>query len=211
MKILSSSSMRIIRMFVAIVLIALFVIYQIHNVPYSYIVDGKCAVVGFTGFFILFFLYVYVSFEFFIMCLGWYSWWAFVIFVVVHPMIVVLGVYTPYFNEYSRKVEHEIMEDSYIKIGYIYKVRDPLGKGVYHKELRVGIDKDHLFVHKISNNDCFRNHLDAGDTILLRVSDKYPRVSKVLKLDPTHEEIERYKVPRKFKSYINGKIEEEEE
>ena len=196
MKSLSASSMRIIRMFVAIVLIALLVIYQIHNVQYSYIVDGKRAVVGFTGFFILFFLYAYVSFEFFIICLGWYSWWVFVIFVVVHPMIVILGVYTPYFNEYSRKVENEIMEESYIRIGYIYKVRDPLGKGVYHKELRVGIDKDHQFLHRISNDDYFRNHLDIGDTILLRVSDKYPRVSKVLKWNPTHEEIERYKDPR---------------
>ena len=55
------------------------------------------------------------------------------------------------------------------------------------------------------------NYIQKGDKVILRVSDEYPRVNEVLEWNPTYDEIERYKVPRKFKSYVNGKIEEEGE
>ena len=53
--------------------------------------------------------------------------------------------------------------------------------------------------------------VDVGDPILILASREYPQAMIILKCNPSKEEIERYKVPRKFKSYVNGKIEEEEE
>lgn len=70
----------------------------------------------------------------------------------------------------------------------------------------MGIDKSYKSLHHISKKKII------GDTLLLRVSDEYHRVCEVLKWHPTHEEIERYKTPRKFKSFDSrtGKIIEEE-
>jgi hypothetical protein len=99
-----------------------------------------------------------------------------------------------------------MLEDSHVRIGYVYS--EPIRSGRYHKDVYLGIDKNYESLHGVPE----KKSVKKGDTLLLRVSDEYHRVCEVLKWHPTHEEIERYKTPRKFKSFDSrtGKIIEEE-
>ena len=198
-------------MLVALVVIVVLVCYQIWDVSYSYSIRGEKGVIGLSGY-LLWFLFTYISFEL-TFAIRWRSgdFIPFLLFVVAIPMLIVLVVYPKWFNNYSEDVKKEMLRESHIKIGYVYNIRTPIGRGAYHKEIKVGVDKDYKSKHKISNEMFELRPINIGDTILLRISDEYPRVTEVLNWFPSKEEIERYKVPRKFKSYVNGKIEEEEE
>lgn len=189
---------RVFAMIIALVTIILLICYQIWNVPYSYTMKGEDGVIGLTGY-LVWFLYAYVSFELTFMIiwpLG--DFIPLVLFVVIQPILVTVVVYPKYFNAYSKRVKSEMMKESHVSIGFVYHVRTPIGRGTYHKEIRVGIDKEHKSKHTISNTMFYLNPIEVGDTVLLRVSDKYPRVTEVLKWHPSQEEKEKYKTPRKF-------------
>lgn len=193
---------------IAIVTLIVLVNYQIENVYYSYIIEGGKGCIGVSGFLLLI-IYSYISSEIALMFFNFkYGVLLYLILTFVQPQIVFLYIYPKYFNEYSNNVKQEMLEDSHVRIGYVYRIRRPIGKGTYHKEVYLGIDKSYISLHNISNE----KRIKVGDTLLLRVSDEYHRVCEVLKWHPTHEEIERYKTPRKFKSFDSrtGKIIEEE-
>lgn len=195
---------------VSIVTIFVLVNYQFKSVYYSYIISGGKGEIGLISGLLLFLLYTYVSFE-----LTWLFFKDHIMLVVlltfIQPLLVSLFFYCDYYNDYSDRVKDELLMESHVRLGYVHKIRSPLGRGTYHKEIKLGIDNEHISKHDISDDDYKKIILNVGDTVLLRVSDEYPRVTEVLKWKPTHEEIERYKTPRKFKSYINGTIYEEDE
>lgn len=198
-------------MIVVLVVIIALVCYQIWDVFYSYSIRGEKGVIGLSGY-LLWPLITYISFEL-TFAIRWRSgdFIPFLLFVVAIPMLIVLVVYPKWFNNYSENVKKEMLRESHIKIGYVYNIRTPIGRGTYHKEIKVGIDKEYKSKHQISNEMYELRPINVGDTILLRVSDEYPRVTEVLNWFPSKEEKERYKVPRKFKSYRHEKIEEGEE
>lgn len=193
---------------IAIVTLIVLVNYQIENVYYSYIIEGGKGCIGIVSGLLMLIIYSYISSETTLMFYNFkYGDLPYLILTFVQPCLVVFVIYPKYFNEYSNDVKREMLEKSHVRIGYVYRVRQPIGSGTYHKDVYLGIDKNYKSLHGVSE----KKSVKKGDTLLLRVSDEYPRVCEVLKWNPTHEEIERYKVPRKFKSYRHGKIEEEEE
>jgi hypothetical protein len=103
------------------------------------------------------------------------------------------------------------LKNSHVRVGEVYDIYTPLRRGAHCVEIKVGIDKNHTRVYRIDEYSELASSIYGGKLVILRVSDEYPRVNEVLEWNPTYDEIERYKVPRKFKSYVNGKIEEEEE
>ncbi len=184
--------------------------YQLDNIYYSYIIDGENPAPGFTVFLLLL-LYIYISAELVLALLGQkVGEWTFLLLTLIQPVIMMF-IYCDLFNKYKTNIKNEMLKNSSVRIGYVFRMRQPIGRGTYHKETWVGIDKEYQSEHHISDKKNKYINLQKNDIILLRVSDEYPRVTEVLKWKPTHEEIERYKTPRKFKSYINGKIYEEDE
>lgn len=135
--------------------------------------------------------------------------WLLGIFLIVSILIPTL--YCETFEEYANHLNHLYLKDSNVRIGKVYEKRIPLRRGAHCVEIKVGIDKNHTRVYRIDEYSELASSIYGGKLVILRVSDEYPRVNEVLEWNPTHEEIERYKIPRKFKSYVNGKIEEEEE
>ena len=99
------------------------------------------------------------------------------------------------------------LKNSHVRVGEVYDIYTPLRRGAHCIEIKVGIEKKYTRVHRVDEYSNFY----VGKLVILRVSDEYPRVNEVLEWNPTYDEIERYKIPRKFKSYVNGKIEVEEE
>ena len=188
---------------IAIVTLIVLVNYQIENVYYSYIIEGGegSIEVASVSFLLMLFIYGYISSEIALMFFNFkYGELLYLILKFVQPWLVVFVIYPKYFNEYSNNVKQEMLEDSHVRIGYVYSVRQPIEKD--YSEVYLGIDKSYKSLHYISKKKII------GDTLLLRVSDEYHRVCEVLKWNPTHEEIERYKTPRKFKSFDSrtGKI-----
>lgn len=122
-----------------------------------------------------------------------------------------LFVYCKCFYCYVEHVERTCLKNSHVSVGEVYDIYIPLRRGNHCVEPKVGIKKIYTRVHRIDEYSELASSIYVGKQVILRVSDEYPRVNEVLEWNPTREEIERYKVPRKFKSYINGKIEVEEE
>lgn len=197
------------KLIIAIVTLIVLVNYQIENVYYSYIIEGGegSIEVASVSFLLMLFIYGYISSEIALMFFNFkYGELLYLILTFVQPWLVVFVIYPKYFNEYSNNVKQEMLEDSHVRIGYVYSVRQPIEKD--YSEVYLGIDKSYKSLHYISKEE----RIKVGDTLLLRVSDEYHRVCEVLKWHPTHEEIERYKTPRKFKSFDSRKrkiIEEE--
>ena len=125
--------------------------------------------------------------------------------------ILIPTLYCETFEEYANHLNHLYLKNSNVRIGKVYEKRIPLRRGAHCIEVKVGIDKKYTRVHRIDEYSELASSIYVGKQIILRVSDEYPRVNEVLEWNPTYDEIERYKVPRKFKSYVNGKIEEEGE
>jgi len=111
----------------------------------------------------------------------------------------VWGVYT--LNRiWVRKIEvlrNNYLKQSHVVVGILYKSRTPWRRGAYSKMLYVGIDESHLSEHKVSDDSPLLNVINVGDTVIIRVSDEYPCVTKVLYWHPTHDEIKKYKTPVK--------------
>lgn len=194
---------------IAIVTLIVLVNYQIENVYYSYIIEGGEVCIGVSGFLLLI-IYGYISSEIALVFFNFkYGVLLYLILTFVQPWLVVLVIYPKYFNEYSNNVKQEMLKESHVRIGYVYRASSErfVSYGRYCQYVDVGIDKSYRSEHV-----AFDENVRKGDTLLLRVSDEYHRVCDVLKWHPTHEEIERYKTPRKFKSFDpwTGKIIEEE-
>lgn len=118
-----------------------------------------------------------------------------------------------FFYDYYREDRYnEIMKEKNVVSGVVINKNIDVGNGYRHNMIKIGY-KYNDKVYKFTVYEKLDNYqkVDAGDSILILASREYPQAMIILKWNPTHEEIERYKVPRKFKSYINGKIEEEEE
>ena len=101
---------------------------------------------------------------------------------------------------WTRKVEKlrdTFIENSYSSIGVIYKYRSAM-KGADYKLVCVGINERYLCEQRIPEDSPLIKSIHIGDTIILRVSDEYPRVNQVLNWHPTPEEIEKYKTPVKL-------------
>ena len=125
--------------------------------------------------------------------------------------ILIPTLYCETFNGYANHLNHLYLKDSNVRIGKVYEKRIPLRRGAHCVEIKVGIDKIHTRVYRIDEYSELASSIYVGKQVILRVSDEYPRVNEVLEWNPTYDEIEKHKVPRKFKSYISGKIVEEEE
>lgn len=128
----------------------------------------------------------------------------------VSPFLIFFTYYKCFYY-YVDHLEIHYLKNNHECIGNVYTIRDPLRRGSHCIEVRIGIDKKHTRVHRIDDKSELANSVYIGKPVFIRVSDDFPCVNEVLKWNPTKEEIERYKTPRKFKSYINGKIYEEED
>lgn len=105
-------------------------------------------------------------------------------------------------------IESFIMKkDKTIRIGYVYaKYRSGNTKGGRTIPDRIGVViTDSLKTSLSVDNKTFMK-INVGDTIIVKVSSRGHIDYK--NLFPTHEEIERYKVPQ---HYINGKLQENSE
>lgn len=103
------------------------------------------------------------------------------------------------YSHCTKEFEIENLHKSHKRIGIIYDKYEDDYVGAY---LEVGIDGNHTRAHIFHTYDegemKVYNETAVGDTVILRVSDKYPRVNKVLNWHPTHDEIEKYKTPVKL-------------
>ena len=120
-------------------------------------------------------------------------------------------LYCDCFYCYVDYVESTYLKNYHVRVGEVYDIYTPLRRGAHCIEVKVGIDKKYTRVHRVDEDSNLSNSIYVGKQVILRVSDEYPRVNEVLEWNPTYDEIEKHKVPRKFKSYISGKIVEEEE
>lgn len=123
-------------------------------------------------------------------------------------LFVVMTVFCRKYDEYVESRYESLMTNKNIVSGVVYKKIIPNSRGADFRWVKVGYGDNLRFLLKVSIMDY--NEISIGDNILILASREYPRVMKVLKWHPTDEEIKRYKEPRKFKSYSNGNIYEEE-
>ena len=193
-------------MAMSVILIMSLVFFQKEDVYYSFVVLGESPSMGFVGLLIFALLfYLGVEFQFLFFCSRYMGWISLII------PFVLFFVYCEFYGNYVHEVYWKIMYESgdkYVIAGVVYNKRSTIGRGVHDKLVKVGYDKTHkstvLVHHKIYDK------INIGDTVILEVPQKYPRVMEILKWNPTLEEKERYKVARKFVAYINGTIYDEE-
>lgn len=132
-------------------------------------------------------------------------------FSVLVPFLVFWG-WSFFYDYYREDRYNEIMKEKNVVSGVVINKNIDVGNGYRHNMIKIGYEyNNNVYKFKISEKLDIYQKIDIGDSVLILTSREYPQVMEVLKWNPTHEEIERYKVPRKFKSYVNGKIEEEEE
>ena len=117
------------------------------------------------------------------------------------------GVFFPLFllflvTDPLEKIDNYALHKSHKQIGVVYKkyttweIAKRLDKSHY---LKIGISSSQTKKHKLNGDKVpIFESMHVGDTVILRVSDKYPRVNKVLNWHPTHDEIEKYKTPVKL-------------
>lgn len=121
--------------------------------------------------------------------------------------------FSRFYQFYGTKVYDRIMTKQNIATGVVCKKRVDMGRGYRHNWIIVRYEQnDNIYKFKIPEKLDTYQKIDVGDSILILTSREYPQVMEVLKWNPTREEIERYKTPRKFKSFDSrtGKIIEEE-
>lgn len=126
--------------------------------------------------------------------------------------ILLFFCFSRFYQFYGTKVYNKIMTEQNIVAGVVCEKRVNMGRGYRYNWINVRYEQNNnVYKFKISEKLDIYQKIDIGDSVLILTSREYPQVMEVLKWNPTYDEIERYKVPRKFKSYVNGKIEEEEE
>ena len=181
------------------------IMFQIDNVHYNLIVTGETPCVGGSGA-ILFILASYV-------CLGLLyivikfslsvegnlklvCQFSVKILLVLLPLLPLVGIfaYCDFYSRYSDNLERKYIEQSHKCVGVVYSKESP-GYRSHHYTFRTGVDSNHTREQRISEDSPLIKCIHVGDTIILRVSDEYPRVNRVLNWQPTPEEIEKYKTP----------------
>lgn len=106
-------------------------------------------------------------------------------------------------QEIDRLIEKQVddaLSQSYISLGYvIYKSEkaDWSSNKRTWETILVGIKKGMVTAYYVKRNneayfDVFRK-IEIGDTVIMKVSKKYPDVNRVINWLPSHEEIEKYK------------------
>ena len=111
----------------------------------------------------------------------------FCFFFIIYPQI--------YYSRYD-SAEQAYLKKSHTEIGLVYQKRTSVDARSYSNAFYVGVDKQHQREHRVSKELPIAQSVHAGDTVILQVSDEYPRVNKVLNWQPTHKEIEKYKKDR---------------
>lgn len=106
-------------------------------------------------------------------------------------------------QEIKRLIDKQVddaLAQSYISLGYvIYKSEkaDWSSNKRTWETILVGIKKGMFTAYYVKRNneayfDVFRK-IEIGDTVIMKVSKKYPDVNRVINWLPSHEEIEKYK------------------
>ncbi|MBQ3636475.1 MAG: hypothetical protein II951_12810 [Bacteroidales bacterium] len=96
---------------------------------------------------------------------------------------------------FCRKLEEYYFTESHKQIGIVYSKYEPYKKK--YKIARVGISESLTKEQEIYSKSFYKT-VNVGDTVLVRVSDKYPRYNVVLSWHPNWMEIEKYKKPVKL-------------
>ncbi len=176
--------------------------FQVDNVHYCLIVLGETPSVGGTGMILVILLYYVLFFS--IRFLN-NSLRRFVSLRVANVIIalylslpfVMLFVYCELYSNYAENIELKYMRLSHKCVGVVYSQKSP-GYRSHHYTIRTGIDSVHTCEQRVADVSILLKNIHIGDTIILRVSDEYPRVNRVLNWHPTHEEIEKYRTPVKL-------------
>lgn len=181
------------------------IMFQIDNIHYCLIVAGKMPYVGGTGV-ILFILtcyvcwcglYIIISRIFFIKRNFKLLRRIFIkllsIILLILPFVGLL-IYCDFYSSRSDSLETKYIKQSHKCLGIVYSKESP-GSRSHHYTFRTGVDSIHTREQRISEDSPLIKSIHVGDTIILRVSDEYPRVNRVLNWQPTPEEIEKYKTP----------------
>ena len=191
----------LLRLFVSISAIAYLISFNLENIHYQLIVTGRYHYVTMVIFplFLLSYYVMYVLYKILSKTklnvdklLNKYSKLTvlillplpFCFFFIIYPQI--------YYSRYD-SAEQAYLKKSHTEIGLVYQKRVSVDARSYSNAFYVGIDKQHQREHRVSKKLPIAQSVHAGDTVILQVSDEYPRVNKVLNWQPTHKEIEKYK------------------
>ena len=175
------------------------IMFQLDNVYYYLIVLGEKPCVGGTGIILVlllyyvFFLPVPVLVNSLDRLVSRRVSDVMIILYLLIP-IVMLFAYCEFYSNYIENIERKYIEQSHKCIGAVYSKESP-GSRSHHYTFRTGVDSIHTREQRISEDSPLIKSIHVGDTIILRVSDEYPRVNRVLNWHPTPEEIEKYKSP----------------
>lgn len=191
----------LLRLFVSISAIAYLISFNLENIHYQLIVTGRYHYVTMVIFplFLLSYYVMYVLYKILSKTklnvdklLNKYSKLTvlillplpFCFFFIIYPQI--------YYSRYD-SAEQAYLKKSHTEIGLVYQKRTSVDARSYSNAFYVGIDKQHQREHRVSKKLPIAQSVHAGDTVILQVSDEYPRVNKVLNWQPTHKEIVKYK------------------
>ncbi len=191
----------LLRLFVSISAIAYLISFNLENIHYQLIVTGRYHYVTMVIFplFLLSYYVMYVLYKILSKTklnvdklLNKYSKLTvlillplpFCFFFIIYPQI--------YYSRYD-SAEQAYLKKSHTEIGLVYQKRVSVDARSYSNAFYVGIDKQHQREHRVSKKLPIAQSVHAGDTVILQVSDEYPRVNKVLNWQPTHKEIVKYK------------------
>ncbi len=197
----------LLRLFVSISAIAYLISFNLENIHYQLIVTGRYHYVTMVIFplFLLSYYVMYVLYKILSKTklnvdklLNKYSKLTvlillplpFCFFFIIYPQI--------YYSRYD-SAEQAYLKKSHTEIGLVYQKRVSVDARSYSNAFYVGIDKQHQREHRVSKKLPIAQSVHAGDTVILQVSDEYPRVNKVLNWQPTHKEIVKYKKSNRYK------------
>lgn len=189
----------------SVIAVAIIIYFHFADVSDLY-KSGNIPKMGFSGTMLLIFLaFLSYKFESRVLSFRMYG------FAMILLPLIFFKVYAYIYATYSGNVFKELMREENVVAGVIYKKKSSLGRGYNHKMIKVGYEYNGVFQSMQSISKGQYKNVNVGDTLILLVSREYPCVMEILLYNPTKEQKERYKIPRKFKSYGYGKIEEEEE
>ena len=178
----------------AIILIIRIISLQLIEASYSIIEKGSEPYIGGDGL-LLVFLFVYI-----ILTIAHFAknerLKSTLTFSLLLP-IPLLYIYCDIYSNYSDNLEQKFIKQSHKRVGIVYSKERP-GYRSHHYTVRTGIDSTHTREQRVPKGSPLLKTIHIGDTVILQVSDEYPRVNKVLDWQPTSEKIEKYRNPVQF-------------
>lgn len=190
----------------SIIIVTIIIYSHFSSVSYSYTELGMPPQMGLRGT-ILFILIFFLAYKFESKVIEFRSFGC-MIFIIP---FVFFAMYTSVYSIYVESVFHNLMRKQNVVTGVVYDKESRMGRGYNHKLIIVGYEYNGAYKSQQSVSKKIYKNINVGDTLILLVSREHPRVMEILLFDPTKEQKDRYVIPRKFKSYGYGKIEEEEE